>query len=134
MNSESILKFIKDYSYPIDYYSFFSAEDELSTCDISNDDNKNEVHGFYFLSGFSAKLIHTTLQKSKFEQIDDYNQASLVVGSKSNEDLQKYLKSYQRMTHFLFTQVIGQKVGLHRTLTKFSNITGISLPFYPKTF
>ena len=87
MQSVAFVNFNKKYSYPVYFYSFNSAEDE------SNNNNSNEKeHRLYFLSGFSAKLIHTTLQKSGFIQTDNVYLASIIVGSKPNEETQKYLK------------------------------------------
>ncbi|KAK8886300.1 hypothetical protein M9Y10_041762 [Tritrichomonas musculus] len=135
MQTNAFLRFIHDYSYPNDFYSFYSAEEETGLNSTGKNNNiLIKDQSFYFLSGFSAKLIHKTLINSNFIQTNKLDEATLVVGSKSHEDLQKYLKVYQRMTHYLYTQVIGQKVGLHTTLTKFMYYTGLSLPFYPKTF
>ena len=117
-------KFLENYQIPIEYYDFY----------YSPTINLNENGPFYFLSGFSAKLIHTTLKNSGFLLTIFLNKASLVVGNKQNEDTQKYLKRHQRMTHYFFTHIIGNKLGLHKSLIDFNMRTKYPIDFYPKTY
>ncbi|OHT07143.1 Tubulin-tyrosine ligase family protein [Tritrichomonas foetus] len=124
MQSESYRKICDSFPYPVDFYSFFQEPSQV----------KHANEPMFFISGFTAKLVRTTLENSGFKETDDLSNASIVVGNKNNEDTQNYLKNFQRMTHFLYTFSIGRKIGLHITLSRFKQQTNLPLNFYPKTF
>ena len=113
-------------SYPISFFQFF-LEDEPR-------EQKETFHGFYFLSGFSAKLVHRTLLNNNFEQTDDLTKCNLVIGSKENETTQSQLHLYQRMSHYMYTIHLGTKYGLHQTLSIFANRNHFFPSFYPKSY
>lgn len=118
-------QFLHFHSYPIKFFRFESLDHECE---------ESFPEGTYYLSGFSAKLLHSILQHSHFHQIAQIDECNLVIGSKENENSQEKLLPFQRMTHFQYTLRLGTKLGLHDLLTTFSIRNKISLNFYPISF
>jgi hypothetical protein len=110
-------------SYPVTFHRF------SITSSHSVDDAP-----LYFCSGFSARLVHSTVRSAGFLQTDDVNRATLMIGTIADDTLVDRLRPTQRMTHFRHTHTLGSKVGLHCVLESLSFRLTRHFTFYPRSF
>ena len=72
--------FIDSNEYPISYVRFTAPDDSV------DGQKKRKKQFTYFISGYAARLIRSILDKSGFSEIENIEEALLIVGSALKEE------------------------------------------------
>lgn len=116
---------MKKYPYPVQFFKFCTPFESIPP---------QPCQANYFKTGYAARLIHSVLRKSGFKEVQDLEDANVIVGGKlSNENLEcEYLT--QRTNHYENTFALGSKAGYHHIMRELEQRIHEIPSFYPETY
>ena len=120
--------FIDSNEYPISYVRFTAPDDSV------DGQKKRKKQFTYFISGYAARLIRSILDKSGFSEIENIEEALLIVGSALKEEQENELKFFQRTNHYTQTFSLGSKEGYHFLMKHLAGKIGELPSCYPESY